>query len=82
MGRKPKSEDPYADINRRLDMLIAIQLANRGFQRKEVAKILGVDEKTIWRMFHGKWNTLQNAPKKGKKLASELNDRQGTNQSD
>jgi hypothetical protein len=29
MGRKPKSVDPYADINRRLDILIAIQLANK-----------------------------------------------------
>lgn len=59
MGRKPKSEDPYADINRRLDMLIAIQLANRGFEKKEVAKILGVSEKTIQRMFAGNWNRIQ-----------------------
>lgn len=59
MGRKPKSDDPYADINKRLDMLIAIQLANRGFQRKEVAEILDVDEKTIHRMFHGKWSKLR-----------------------
>ncbi len=59
MGRKPKSVDPYADINRRLDMLIAIQLVAKGFERKEVAKILRVSEKTIQRMFAGKWNKIQ-----------------------
>jgi transposase len=59
MGRKPKSADPYADINRRLDMLIAIHLASRGLQKSEVAKILGVDEKTIYRWFDGKWSKIR-----------------------
>lgn len=59
MRRKPKSVDPYADINRRLDMLIAIHLASRGLRRKEVAKILDVDEKTIHRMFDGKWSKIR-----------------------
>jgi DNA-binding NarL/FixJ family response regulator len=59
VGRKPRSEDPYADINRRLDMLIAIQLASTGFEKKEIAKILGISEKTIQRMFAGKWKKIQ-----------------------
>jgi len=59
MGRRPKSADPYADINRRLDMLIAIQLSSRGLKRNEVAKILGVDEKTIHRWFDGKWSRIR-----------------------
>lgn len=59
MGRKPKSEDPYADINHRLDMLIAIQLTSKGFEKKEIAKILGVSDKTIQRMFAGHWNKIQ-----------------------
>lgn len=59
VGRKPKSKDPYADINKRLDTLIAIQLTSRGFEKNEIAKALGVSEKTIERMFAGKWNKLQ-----------------------
>ncbi len=59
MGRKRKSVDPYADINKRLDMLIAINLASRGLKRKEVAEILEVDEKTIHNMFHGKWSKIR-----------------------
>jgi predicted transcriptional regulator len=58
MGRKPKSVDPYADINRRLDILIAIQLANKGLEKGEIAKILGVSTKTVQRMFAGKWSKI------------------------
>lgn len=64
MGRKPKSKDPYADINRRLDTLIAIQLAHTGFEKKEIAKILKVSEKAIQRMFAGNWNKIQPNQKK------------------
>ncbi|MGI0072605.1 MAG: hypothetical protein ACREA3_02190 [Nitrosotalea sp.] len=63
MGRKAKSADPYVDINRKLDTLIAIQLSDRGFEKNDIAKILRVSEKTIQRMFAGKWNKLQTAGK-------------------
>lgn len=59
MGRKPKSSDPHGDLIKRLDLLVAILLAQRGFQRNEVAKILDVSEKTVERMFSGKWNKIQ-----------------------
>jgi transposase len=38
------------EINNKLERLIAIILAKTGLSRKEVAKVLGVSEKTVERM--------------------------------
>ena len=45
-------------LERRLDMIAAILLARGGITRKDVAEILGISEKTIERMFKGKFNRI------------------------
>lgn len=65
VGRKPKSKDPFADVNKRLDLLIAIHLANKGFEKKEISKILDVSDKTVQTMFAGKWTKLQKGEENG-----------------
>jgi hypothetical protein len=42
--------DKLEKINKKLDILIAIELAKSGLPRKEVAAVLDVSEKTIERM--------------------------------
>jgi len=59
MAKKRKNPDPYEAINKKLNMIVALLLAKSGFQRKEVAKILDVSEKTLGRMFAGNWNKIK-----------------------
>lgn len=59
MTGKPKNSDPYGSINRRLDMLIAILLAQSGLTRKEVAKIFRVSEDTLERLLPINWKRIQ-----------------------
>jgi ribosome-binding protein aMBF1 (putative translation factor) len=61
--RSPNTEkktaiDPSKALTKKLDILIAITLAREGFQREEVAKVLGVSYKTVERMFAGNWNKI------------------------
>lgn len=53
MAKKAKGADPNKKLNeiqKRLDVLVVVQLAKSGLTRKEVADVLGVSEKTIERM--------------------------------
>jgi len=59
MGRKKKNPDPYEAINKKLDLLVAVILAQLGLQKSTIAKILDVSEKTIQRMFSGQWSKIQ-----------------------
>lgn len=52
------SEKPD-NVNKKLDLLIAIMLAKNGMTREEIAEILGVSYKTIERMFAGKFNKIK-----------------------
>ena len=45
-------------LERKMDMIAAILLARSGVTRKDVAEILGISEKTIERMFKGKFNRI------------------------
>lgn len=47
VGRKKKNPDPYEPINKKLDVLVGILLTKSGFEKKEIAKVLDVSEKTI-----------------------------------
>jgi len=38
------------NISRKMDMIIVIMLAQSGLNRKDIAEILGISEKTIERM--------------------------------
>ena len=45
------NEKQYKELIKKLDTLIAIELAKSGLTRKEVAEALDTSEKTIERMF-------------------------------
>lgn len=49
-------------VEEKLDMLIAILLAQSGLTREEIAEILDVSYKTVERMFKGKFNRIQSDP--------------------
>ena len=45
-----RSVEKLGKIAKRLDMIVVILLAKSGLNRKDIAEILGISEKTIQRM--------------------------------
>lgn len=52
------SKSNSTSVEKKLDIITAILLTRGGLNRKDVAETLGVSEKTIERMFHGKFNKI------------------------
>lgn len=53
-----KDSKKIEEIVKRLDLISAILLAQSGFKRIEIAKILSVSDKTIERMFVGNFKNF------------------------
>ena len=39
------------EITKKLDLILIILLAKSGFTQREIAKIMGISTKTIWKLF-------------------------------
>mgnify|MGYP001608478813 CR=1 FL=1 len=47
------------NVNKKLDLIIAILLAKSGMTRKEIGEILGISDTTVKRMFAGKFEKIK-----------------------
>lgn len=66
-------EAEQSQVERKLDMMVAILLAQSGLTREEIADILDVSYKTIERMFKGKFNRIQFDPNLAKRRGPKSN---------